>query len=100
LAAGGRYVSPGGPPHDLAHIASLTSLSFSEDERWLLKFLSFWINQGRYPVPTRASDRDIKQLDGSPLEANWSLGYETAYRDLRQRIAVEVARRTGYGRVE
>jgi hypothetical protein len=100
LAVGGRYISPGGASHDLAHLASLTSLGFNDEERWLLTFLSFWINQGRYPVPARASDRDIKQLNGSPLEVNWSVEYERAYRELRQRIAVEVSRRTGYGRVE
>ena len=97
LASGGRYQSPGGASHDLAHFASLTSLTFNDDERWMLKYLGFWINQGRYPVPNRASDRDIKQADGSPLESNWKREHEARYVELRHRLTHEVARRTGYG---
>jgi hypothetical protein len=96
LGVNGRYESPGGKSHDLACLAERVGLTLTESERFLFVCLGFWIEQGRYPVPSSAGKRRIGRPKGFPTFAvNWSTETEAAYALLLNRIREEVGKRIG-----
>ena len=90
LAQDGVYVGATAVgDHDLLAWARAAEFPVSSEERSLLKALSYWIVQGRYPVMTKWSDYLSFGPDEVQLARNWDGASEQLWKRLRDRLKRE-----------
>jgi hypothetical protein len=92
LGEGGRYVSPGGKPHDLISLAQKAEFVLSPSESDLVAYLGDFIMQGRYPMMKKAPTAYSVLSDGTRRSTVWSEQDERDYHAFRPRLRAEVVR--------
>lgn len=92
LGEDGRYLPPGGRAHDLLFLAHAAGLTTMSAEQALLRHLSLFIVQGRYPIAKRSPEAFSVTADGSRRSTSWGEEDEREYKRLDQRLSAEVSR--------
>jgi hypothetical protein len=90
LARDGDYIRPPGvADHDLIRLAQAAGFLMSAAERSLLKLLSYWIKQGRYPLMANWAQRPSFSRDEKALAVNWDAECEELWSRLLERFGQE-----------
>ncbi len=89
LSQNGRYQKPGsGRSHDLEALARAAGLTLNNQETFLLRQLSLWIERGRYPLPASWERDLIETPQGKIIGHGWDDETdEAAFAAFRSRIA-------------